>query len=205
MPPARQRWRAPSVAARNSSADREPHPGRDLLGAQEIFVRGMLEVLAFERDQALVAAVSGPWSMVMARWPWPSSAPGSAAPAAMAAATRAASKRAQARTLPGVRVIDHQHPHRPVGLGLQDEAAFELQRRAEQHGQHDGLAQQLGHRDGIVVPRQDGVDRRDRSRTTRPRRSSASTSNGRMVSSAEVAAGARIGISSWGWGSDMIG
>jgi len=26
-----------------------------------------------------------------------------------------------------------------------------------------------------------------------------------MVSSAEVAAGARVGISSWGWGSDMIG
>ena len=69
------------------------------------------------------------------------------------------SKRAQARTLPGVREIDHQHAHRPVGLGLQDEAAFELQRRAEQHGEHDGLAQQLGDRHRIVVARQDRVDR----------------------------------------------
>ena len=40
--------------------------------------------------------------MVMARWPRPSSSPGSASPAAIAAATRSASKRAQARTLPGV-------------------------------------------------------------------------------------------------------
>ena len=40
-------------------ADREPHPRRDLLRAQEIFVRGVLEVAALERDQALVAAHVG--------------------------------------------------------------------------------------------------------------------------------------------------
>ena len=55
MPPARQRWRAPSPA-RQLLADREPHPGRDLLRAQEIFVRGVFEAAALERDQALVAA-----------------------------------------------------------------------------------------------------------------------------------------------------
>ena len=36
--------------------DREPHAGRDLLGAQEIFVRGILERSALERDQTLIAA-----------------------------------------------------------------------------------------------------------------------------------------------------
>jgi hypothetical protein len=55
-------------------------------------------------------------------------------------------------------IVDDQHPHRPVALGLQDEAAFEFQRRPQQYGQHDGLAQELGHGDGVVVPRQDGVD-----------------------------------------------
>ena len=39
--------------------------------------------------------------MVMARWPWPSSAPPFTLPEAIAAATRSLSKRAQARTLPG--------------------------------------------------------------------------------------------------------
>ena len=37
-------------------ADREPHARRDLLGAQEILVRGILQVAAMERDQALIAA-----------------------------------------------------------------------------------------------------------------------------------------------------
>ena len=51
MPPARQRWPAPSVAAPQLLGDRQPHAGRDLLRAQEIFVRGVLQVLALERDQ----------------------------------------------------------------------------------------------------------------------------------------------------------
>ena len=153
MPPARQRWRAPPRRAQ-LLGDREPHPRRDLLGAQEIFVRGVLEAAAFERDQALVAAHVG--ALVDGH--------GEMAVAEQRAADRpcrprsrrrraSASKRAQARTLPGVREVDHQHAHRPVGLGLQDEAALELQRGAEQHGQHDGLAEQLGDRRRIVVAR----------------------------------------------------
>ena len=42
MPPARQRARA--AGAGELLGDREPHPGRDLLGAQEILVRGIFEV-----------------------------------------------------------------------------------------------------------------------------------------------------------------
>ena len=54
--------------------------------------------------------------------------------------------------------IDDQHAHRPVGLGLQDEAALELQRGAEQHAEHDRFAEQLGDRLGIVVAGEDRVD-----------------------------------------------
>ena len=39
--------------------------------------------------------------------------------------------------------IDDDHRDRTVGLGLQDEAALELQRRAEQRRQHDRLTEQL--------------------------------------------------------------
>ncbi len=46
--------------------------------------------------------MSGPWSMVMARWPLPSRLGPSLLPAAIASATAFLSKRAQARTLPGV-------------------------------------------------------------------------------------------------------
>ena len=89
---------------RDLFADREAHPRRDLLGAQEIFVRGVLPGPALERHHALVAArVRRP-----GRWSW-RDGHGRAAgldrrwPAAIAAATCSLSKRAQARTLPGVR------------------------------------------------------------------------------------------------------
>ena len=115
--------------------------------------------------------------MVIARWPRPSSAPASASPAAIAAATRSLSKRAQARTLSGVVIVDDQHAHRTVGLGLQDETALELQRRAEQHGEHDRLAEQLRDRRGIVVavagsrrPRGRAAPRGRADRARRPRR-----------------------------------
>ncbi len=55
-------------------------------------------------------------------------------------------------------VVDHQHPHWPVALRLQNEAALELQGRSEQHGEHDRFAQQLRHRRGILVVRKNRVD-----------------------------------------------
>ena len=58
------------------------------------------------------------------------------------------------------REVGDQHVDRPVGPGLQDELAVELQRRAEQHGQHADLGQQPRHRLGIVVPLQDLVEHR---------------------------------------------
>ena len=57
-------------------------------------------------------------------------------------------------------VVDDQHPHRSVALGLQDETALELQGRAQQDGEHDRLAQELRDRRGIAVAREDGVDGR---------------------------------------------
>src|SRR6516225_29471 len=87
--------------------------------------------------------------MVMARWPRPSNAPASAASAVMAAAPRAAS-------------------HRAVALGLEDEAALEFERRAEQHRKHDRLAQKLRHWRRITVARKNRIDRRAEAHDTPP-------------------------------------
>ena len=121
-------------------------------------MRRMLEVLALERDDALVARriralVDGHGEMAVTEQ----------------RARIGRARRHRRRHPGGVEagagahlarggVVDDQHPHRPVALGLQDEPSFEFQRRPQQHGQHDGLAQELGHGDGVVVPRQDGVD-----------------------------------------------
>ena len=56
--------------------------------------------------------------------------------------------------------IDDEHAHRSVALRLQDETALELERGTQHDGEHDGLAQELGHRERIVVAAQDGIDRR---------------------------------------------
>src|SRR6185437_7146411 len=44
-----------SVAAAPFLANGEPHPGRNLFRAKEIFMCGVLEAATFERDQALVS------------------------------------------------------------------------------------------------------------------------------------------------------
>ena len=56
--------------------------------------------------------------------------------------------------------VDDDEVHRPIGLGLEDEAALELQRRADQRRQHHRLAEEAGDRRGIVVAVEDGVERR---------------------------------------------
>ena len=56
--------------------------------------------------------------------------------------------------------IHHHERDRAIGLGLQDEAAVELQRRPEQGREHDRLAQQLADGGRIIVPGQDVVERR---------------------------------------------
>ncbi len=58
------------------------------------------------------------------------------------------------------REIGDQHVDRPVGAGLQDELALELQRRAEQHRDHAGLGQKARDRLGIVVPAENRVEQR---------------------------------------------
>ena len=122
-------------------------------------MRRILERAALERDQALIAAhvaalIDGHREMAAAEQR-----------AGIGLARRDRRRDAvlvEARAgahLVGRGEIDDQHAHRPVGLGLQDEAALELQRGAEQHAEHDRLAEQLGDRLRIVVAGQDRVDR----------------------------------------------
>ena len=70
-----------------------------------------------------------------------------------------AGERAQVR---GRVEIDHQHAQRTRRLGLQLEAAFELQRRAEQHGERRRFADHAADRLGIGVALENGVDARPR-------------------------------------------
>ena len=93
-PPARQRWRSAAALAHMHLGDGEADAGRDLLRLAEIGVRDLLEAVAFERDDALVAAGVAPWSMVMASVPLAEERRRAGAHRASAAATRSASKRA---------------------------------------------------------------------------------------------------------------
>ncbi len=122
-------------------------------------MRRLFEAAAIERDQALIAVhvaalIDGHGEMAAAE---------QFAAGGLAGRDRGRDALAvEARTgphPPAGHVVDHQHAHRPVALRLQDEAAVEFQRGAEQDGERDGLAEQLGDRRRIVVPREDIVDR----------------------------------------------
>jgi hypothetical protein len=169
-------------------ADRDPHLCRDLFRAQEIFMRGMLEVLAFERDQALVAArlralVDRHRQMTIAQeLPWTILASRHGRRHALlvkAGTTTHASRCAK---------IDDQHAHRPVGLGLQDEAPSNLSTEPS-ITVSDGFAQR--------APRAWAWLRRTASTSGPPHHAAARRCLHRKrqdVSSTEVAAGSRTGI-----------
>ena len=55
--------------------------------------------------------------------------------------------------------IDDQERHRAIGLGLQNEATVEFQRRAEQRRQHDRLAEQFADRGRIIVLGENVIER----------------------------------------------
>ncbi len=141
MPPARQCVGA--VTGAQFLGDREPDAGRDLLRAQEIFMRGVFERAAFERHQTLIAVhvaalIDGHRQMAATE---------QFAARCLAVRNRLGDAglveaRAGADAAAG-HVIDHQHAHRPVALRLHDEAAVEFQRRAEQGCERDRLAEQL--------------------------------------------------------------
>ena len=159
MPPARQRWLVPPAPAESSSPTASRNSRGDLFGAQKVFVRGVLQVFAFERNQPLVAGRVRPLvdrhgEMTAADQRARIDRPvrdGIGHPLLVEAGKRA--------HVAGRPIVDNEHPHRPVGLRLQDEAALEFQHRAKQHGEDDGLAEQLRYRRGIIVARQYGVDR----------------------------------------------
>ncbi len=140
--------------------DGEPHAGRNLLRAQKIFMRGLFEVAAFQRHEALIAAhvralIDGHGEMAVAEeFSGVGGVGGNGRRDPLGVETGAGPHVA------GRGEIDHQHAHRSVALGLQDEAAVDFEARAEHDREHDRLAEQLGHRRRIIVTGQDGIDRR---------------------------------------------
>ncbi len=123
-------------------------------------MRGLFEVAAFQRHQPLIPAHVGP--LVDGH--------GEMAVAEELAGLRFTGRNRCRHAIgiePGAgpnlarrSEVDHQHAHRTVGLGLQDKAALNFQRRAEHDGEHDGLAEQFCHRRGIIVAGQDSIDSR---------------------------------------------
>ena len=177
-PPARQ-W---APVGEHRLADRQPDERRNLLRALEIAMRGLFHAFAFERDHALIAGhlpagIDGEGQVAMAR----QIVAGRGLLDAGLVETR---QRAQVR---GRVKIDKQHPDRPIGLRLQLKPAFELERRAQERGERDRLAQEL--RDGarIGVALEQRVRAPGPSRTRRPRTFKPSTAKGRTMSSTTLA------------------
>ena len=128
--------------------------GGELLGLAEIGVGGFGQALAFERHHALIAlgvgaAVDGHGEMALAE-----EGGHRAAEARRRARPRSGHSRASSRHL----IVGDQQIDRPVGRSLENELALEFERGAEQRGERHSLAEQLRHRLGIVMARQDGVD-----------------------------------------------
>ena len=143
-----------AIAAAPFLADREPHLRRNLLRTQKIFVCGVLEAATLQRHQPLIAAhvralIDGHGEMAMTE---------QRAGIRCLAEPRLVEPRIGAQPVRRLK-IDDQERHRSVGLGLQDEAAVELERGAEQRRQHDGFAEQLADRRRIVVTGQQLVER----------------------------------------------
>ncbi len=118
-------------------------------------MRGVFQATAFERHHALIAAHVGPLIDGHGEMP---AAQQCAGVLALPEPLRI-EPRIGAQTVRGLEVHDHER-HRAIGLGLQNEAALEFQRRAEQRRQHDRLAEQLADRRRIIVLGQDIVERR---------------------------------------------
>ena len=117
-------------------------------------MRGVFQIAAFERHQPLIAAhvralIDGHGEMALAE---------QRAGILALLQPRRIEARIGAQPIRRLEIHD-QERHRTIGLGLQDEAAVEFQRRAEQGRQHDGLAEQLADRRGIIVLGQDVVER----------------------------------------------
>ena len=138
---------------------RQAHAGRNLLRARKIFMRGLFEVAAFQRHQPLIAAhfrtlIDGHGEVAAAE-----QLAGRGGVGGDRLGDAFGVEAGAGPYLAGRGEIDHQHAHRPVALGLQDEAAVEFERGAEHDPEHDRLAEQLCHRRRIIVAAEDGVDR----------------------------------------------
>ena len=99
-----------------------------------------------------------PWSTVIARWPLPSSWPGLVSPRLDRPRHRIGIEAGIAAEAIRRVEVDDDQVHRTIGLGLEDEASLELQRRADQRSQNHRLAEEAGDRRRIVVAIEDGVD-----------------------------------------------
>src|SRR5713226_6099171 len=147
------------------------HLGGDLFGAQEVFMRGLFEAATRKGNETLVAAHVRPLidrhgkvaaAQKVARRHTPS-LPSPACGGGKGGGHVAENRRIELGAGPhlsGAAVIHHDHAHPAIGLGLQDETTVEFERRAEQNGQNNRFAKQLGNRRRIGVAAENIVERR---------------------------------------------
>ena len=153
-------------------------------------MRGVFQTAAFERHQSLIAAHVGP--LIDGHGEMPASQQCTGILAVLEPLRIEARIGAQAvRRLE----VHDQERHRAIGLGLQNEAAIEFQRRAEQRRQHDRFAEQLADRRRIIVLGRGHRRARGRAGSSGRADRARSTSNGSTASSTGTADGARIGVS----------
>jgi len=174
------------TAAAPFLTNREPHPRRDLFRPQEIFVRGIFQAAASSATRPGSGSCRGP-----DRW----SSQGALAEqragvwASLSRAHRSAHRRATGQAPE----VHDQERHRAVGLGLQDETAVEF--RDEPSSVVSTIASPSSFPTAPDIVLGQDVVERGPSRVSRPRRSSASISNGSTASSTGTADGARTGAS----------
>ncbi|MNE16657.1 hypothetical protein D3C80_1096100 [compost metagenome] len=153
--------RAPGPALiRLDLADGQAHLGRHLLGLGEVVLGAQRQALALDGGDALGALEVGAAIHRHDEDPLAQQRLGAGAGEAFGdgghlVRVEAAEAAQMARRV----VVGDDVAHRPVALGLDDQTALELERRADDGGQDAGFAQQGGDRLGIGVGRQDGVHR----------------------------------------------
>ena len=156
MPPARQR-RAPPATNSSATASRTRV---GICSDSAKYHAPRLEVAAVQRNQALIAVGVGALVDGHGQMAFAEQRPGvGLARRARLRNARSIEARVGAHPVGGVEV-DDQHADRPVALRLQNQAAFDLDDRAQHDGEDDRLTKQLGDGRRIIVAGQDVVDQR---------------------------------------------
>ena len=140
--------------------DRQAHAGRRLFALREIGLGAQREGLALDGGDPLVARRVGPLVQGHDEGARAEQGPGAGARETVRDLGDAVGVVAAIAAQAAIAVVVGDHiGHRTVALSLDDQTPLELQVGADQRRQSAGLAEQIGDGLGIVVAREDFIDR----------------------------------------------